>query len=262
MARMHDALERADRIIALLSTAYFEGPRFTNFEWTAAMLYEARGGEPRLLPMRIEDVSVPPLFKPLIHLDLFGLGEDEARAALAQAIGGPRRPDSAPDYPGLSGAVVAVEDPLRSRAAAGPGSGAAPAPRPPRLPGTVPPVWNTPPRTTTFTGRDDVLATLRGALSGGDPGMVQALHGMGGVGKTQLAVEYAHRFAGDYAVVWWVNADQPALIGDQLAEAAVAWAWSGWAPTPRARPWPCARTWAGRVTGCSSSTTSPPATTC
>ena len=36
---------------------------------------------------------------------------------------------------------------------------------------------------------------LRDWLLAGDRAVVQALHGMGGVGKTQLAIEYAHRFA-------------------------------------------------------------------
>ena len=60
-------------------------------------------------------------------------------------------------------------------------------------------------------------SAVREALLAGDRAVVQALHGMGGVGKTQLAIEYAHRFAGAYDLVWWVDAEQAGLIGDQFA---------------------------------------------
>ena len=62
-------------------------------------------------------------------------------------------------------------------------------------------MWNVPARNPGFTGRDQLLAELRERLLAGDRAVVQALRGMGGVGKTQLAVEYAHRFAAHYDLV-------------------------------------------------------------
>jgi hypothetical protein len=87
----------------------------------------------------------------------------------------------------------------------------------PRLAERAPRVWNVPARNPGFIGRDGLLAAMRERLLGAERAVVQALHGMGGVGKTQLAIEYAHRFAGSYDLAWWINSEQAGLIGDQFA---------------------------------------------
>lgn len=91
-----------------------------------------------------------------------------------------------------------------------------------RFPGAAPTIWNVGPRNATFTGRNPMLERLREQLASKSVSVVLpiALHGLGGVGKTQVALEYVHRFKADYDLVWWVDAEQPGLINQSLAELA------------------------------------------
>ncbi|WP_436531285.1 FxSxx-COOH system tetratricopeptide repeat protein [Actinoplanes sp. HUAS TT8] len=81
----------------------------------------------------------------------------------------------------------------------------------PRFPGEPAQVQNAPVKNPRFTGRHQQLRELRETLkrSGGTP---VALIGGAGMGKSQLAIEYAHRFSGAYDVIWWVPADPPQFV--------------------------------------------------
>jgi hypothetical protein len=59
-----------------------------------------------------------------------------------------------------------------------------------------------------FTGRKAIIAKLNKAFNENQTGLsVQALSGIGGVGKTQIALEYAYRHRDDYQAVFWIRAD-------------------------------------------------------
>src|SRR3954465_12633467 len=72
------------------------------------------------------------------------------------------------------------------------------------------PFWHVPHnRNPHFTGRDGVLELLGRALEGNEPeSHVQVLHGVGGVGKTHLALEYAYRHREQYDLVWWLPSQE------------------------------------------------------
>jgi Tfp pilus assembly protein PilF/nucleoside phosphorylase len=87
-------------------------------------------------------------------------------------------------------------------------------------PAYLPRIWNVPhQRNPNFTGREQLLKDLRASLTGGQATALTqaALHGLGGIGKTQLALEYAYRHAPDYDLVWWVRSETPAALAADYA---------------------------------------------
>ncbi len=75
----------------------------------------------------------------------------------------------------------------------------------------LPPVWNIPyPRNPFFTGREDLLVSLESSLKASRAAALtqpQAISGLGGIGKTQIAVEYAYRNASLYQAVFWAQSE-------------------------------------------------------
>jgi tetratricopeptide (TPR) repeat protein len=71
-------------------------------------------------------------------------------------------------------------------------------------------------------GRAGELARLDAAMAGPGGVVVQAVHGLGGVGKSTLAARWAAAHAADYSLTWWITADTPADIDAGLAALAVA----------------------------------------
>jgi hypothetical protein len=95
----------------------------------------------------------------------------------------------------------------------------------PRTPGPDRPVrrvWSIPARVRGFTGREQLLTELAAAIDSTGAAVVQAVTGMGGVGKTTTAIEYAYRLRGSFDIGWWVPAEDPTLVPDHLMSLACA----------------------------------------
>lgn len=181
---MDDALESCDHMIALWSPAYFESKMCALELRVAAHLAEDRQGF--LAPYKIKECEAPVIYSTKIHGD-FTDGAD--RAALEQRFNDDAVPP-APDAPA--------------------------------------PATSTPAKTTTFThniprehsrlfhGRGPDLARLHTLLTQSNRAAIGAVQGMGGVGKTTLAIHYA-RHQATQPVRWWVNAETEQGLTRSLA---------------------------------------------
>jgi tetratricopeptide (TPR) repeat protein len=192
-ARYGHTADSAVRTVAVLSAAYLRSPTALDV-WSSAPGADTAGPARRLTYVRVGDVR-PTGYADQNPVDLTHLDEARAAEALLRGMGQPAQ---------------GLEHP------------ADPSPAGPRFPGAAPLIWSAPTRNAAFTGRNAILEKLRDQLVGGSTAVVlpQALYGLGGVGKTQVALEYAHRFMADYDLVWWVSADQIELVNPALAELA------------------------------------------
>jgi tetratricopeptide (TPR) repeat protein len=198
---MQRAATEAERTIAVLSPDYL-GARFTQPEWAAAFAQDPTGEKGTLVPVRVRECDLEGLLPQIIYVDLVGLDEAAAQDALLAGVRRERaKPTAPPGFP-----VAALRSVLQE----------------PRFPGALPWVWNIPHlRNPNFTGRESLLAELRAALTSGQPAaLTQAISGLGGVGKTQLAVEYVYCHAAEYDVVWWVRAEEPTTLAADYASLA------------------------------------------
>ena len=193
---MRAGASTAERTIAVLSPDYLAS-EFGTAEWEAAWASDPLGAKRKLLTVRVKACDRPDFLAAVVSVDLFGISEADARARLrtmvSSAISGRAKPAEPPGFPGYERAM----------------------PSAPQFPGALPRIWRVPARNPNFTGRGDDLAALAAALASGPTVTVRAIRGLGGVGKTQLATEFAYVHAADYDLVYWITAEEPASIPDQ-----------------------------------------------
>jgi tetratricopeptide (TPR) repeat protein len=187
--RMHEAVSNSRDLVILFTHDYLQSP-YTRKEFTSFEAQRLRSPDERhIVVLRCEDAPLVGLLSDSVYQNLLGISDTEERK---------RR-------------IIAAAE-RQSQAA----------PPPPR------PFIGVPPRIASFTGRVDELDRLDTILMHDKPATVTqtsvgraAVQGMGGVGKTSLAIEYTHRFRGLYAGVCWCPAETRTGLLSTLTNLAV-----------------------------------------
>jgi tetratricopeptide (TPR) repeat protein len=183
---MHQALIDSDIFISVLSEEYLKS-LYCQAEWENAFTKDPVGEKASFIPVRIDNVEPKGLLASRIYIDLFGKSDEEAKEALINGVSTKNRPRNLPSFPGSKRKLKPDELPFN----------------------------NLPIRNPYFTGRTEILNNVEKELESAREAAIlqtQVFKGLGGVGKSELAKEYAFRHGYKYEVVWWINAESEASI--------------------------------------------------
>jgi Cdc6-like AAA superfamily ATPase/tetratricopeptide (TPR) repeat protein len=196
-------MDNVDYVIGVVSE---ESTRSTSVrhEWAIALARKIK-----FLPMLVDGAKLPPEFADLRYIDVSGLGDRDARAALLSAI------ELGDRITGDIGNSAVSSNVVQSRIIGGdinigprntfPGHGAT--------------ANNTPMLPANLVAREDLLAQIAARLN--DDAITAgptycAVVGMAGIGKTVLAKQYIAANASRYDVVWWIPAEDKTSVEDAL----------------------------------------------
>jgi hypothetical protein len=204
---MEEKLDASNQMLAICSDAYFDREKgYSRAERQSMFWEDPTNNEPLLILVKVSDCKFPRLIAQNEYISLIGLQRPEAAAKLVSELQTEK----------ARKASLEAQKFDRSRALSAHFN----------VQGAANPM---------FTGRDAELALLHERVKSGGATAITAVQGMGGIGKTSLAREYAHRFgtAARFGGVWWIESEtQSSILAsyDQLAEQLATSA-----PTPPSR---------------------------
>ena len=190
---MDNAARRADKTILVLSKEYFESP-YCTAEWTAAFR-EALTGNSKIIPIKVEkNFQIPKgMLRPYAYIDVSKVEEEQAKQLILDALNDKRKkPTIPPSFPGQTP--------------------------------DAPEEYLSPYFVERFIEQGNIKKSasnaLYDALTEGE--FTTALHavvlsGLGGKGKTQIALKYKEEKASEYEEVFWVNADHQNILSSYSA---------------------------------------------
>ncbi|WP_353944682.1 FxSxx-COOH system tetratricopeptide repeat protein [Streptomyces sp. HUAS MG91] len=183
-----DLLSAPGRLLLVIDD-WYERLGSKRFEaWAAALRAALPRYQGRVAAVSVTEQPLPDAVIPLAPVALRGLPPEVARRHVLECadIGAPER-------------LVALD-------------------RGPRFPDYKPTVANAPRANRRFLGRAELLERIYDTFRAAGEGITSVvLHGPGGIGKTQLAQEYADRFSGDYDIIWWMGATNRLTAREKFA---------------------------------------------